>query len=130
MGNGINLLTVVETFGKEVTIVIVLILWFILIVLSLFLKKKAPDDLSSDAFDYDVSHRGGLFRVLLLIYKYSFFLAHIFLVIAICCGIADLYLSSAVIASLTVLFIFLSLAVFLVYLGMFLLCIWKKWLVA
>ena len=121
------LLTVVETFGKETTLLITLTLWFFLVALSFFLKKKIATDILSNVPDFNVPHQNKLLHALLFLYKYSFLLAHILLAIALCFSIAHLYLSSVLMTSLTVVFIFLSLAVFLFYLGMFLLMVWKKW---
>lgn len=115
------------TLGIEGTVVLVSFLFLILIILFLILKKRIYSFFSLSNVLTGASHQSRTFEIRFLENKFYLSFFFVFLSVSLVMSIINLYLQVPFISLLAVLFIFCSLMIFVVYLSILLLVIWKTW---
>lgn len=118
---------VTATVGKEGTVILVLVLWILLISVFLFLKKRIGSLFSQNTSLTDTSHQSRTFEIRFLENTYYIFFFFIFLSLSLLLGIINLYFHTPFISFLSILFIVCSLMIFVIYLSVLLLFVWKTW---
>ena len=119
--------SVTATMGKEGTVMLVLGLWVILISVFLVLKKRICSSFSQHAALTDTSLQSRTFERRFLENTYYILFFFIFLSLSLLLGLINLYFHTPFISFLSMLFIFCSLMIFVIYLSVVLLFIWKTW---
>ncbi len=121
------LTSVTATLGKEGTVVLALLLWAILMIVLLVLRKRIHSFYSLFIAHTDTSSHPRKFETRFLENKSYLYFFLIFLSLSLLMSTTNLYLQAPFISLLTLLFIFCSLMIFVVYLAILLLFIWKTW---
>ncbi|GEM_PF-4519134 len=119
--------SITATLGKEGTVVLALLLWATLVIVFLLLKKRIHSLHPLLTALTDTSYHPKTFETRFLENKFYLYFFHIFLLLSLLMGIINLYLQEPFTFLLTILFILCSLLIFIVYLGILFLFIWKTW---
>ena len=119
--------SVTATLGKEGTVMLVLLLWAILMIVFLVLRKRIHSFYPLFTAHTNTSSHPRTFEARLLENKPYLYFFFIFLSLSLLMGIINLYLQTPFISLLTILFIVCSLMIFSVYLTILFLFIWKTW---
>ena len=115
------------TLGTESTVVLSILLLATLIILFLILKKRIYSFFSLSSSPAGSFHQSRTFEIRFLENKLYLSFFFIFLSVSLVMSIINLYLEEPLISLLAILFIFCSLMIFVVYLSILFLFIWKTW---
>jgi len=113
--------------GNEGTVVLSIFLFLTLIILFLILKKRIYSFFSLSSALAGASYQSRTFEIRFLENKFYLSFFFIFLFVSLVMSIINLYLQVPFISLLAILFIFCSLIIFVVYLSILFLFIWKTW---
>ena len=119
--------SVTDTLGKESTVVLALVLWATLIIVFSVLNKKIHYFQTCFIAPTGRFHAPQTFETRFLENKFYGYFFHIFLLLSLVMGIITLYLQEMFTFLLAIVFIFCSLLIFIVYLAILFLFIWKTW---
>ena len=120
-------MSVVDVIGKEGSIVLVLILYLILIILSVYLHRRLFEFLFSQPDMSEGTMGAGGMKSPRFLSRVFLLLTHLFLILTISFVGGDTFFSDDSLSLLALFFMILSLSVFLIYLLLVVALVWEKW---